>query len=48
MSEKLKECVREWLSFHHGDVELCARWMRDSLHVAGLRQCREWINEAIA
>ncbi len=46
MDSKAREMILGWLAMHRGDVEGLARWMRDSLRVGGLRQCREVIKQA--
>jgi hypothetical protein len=48
MNTKTREMVKGWLVTHNGDVEALARWMRDSLHIGGLRACRELITQALA
>lgn len=48
MDSKTREMVKGWLVSHNGNVEALARWMRDSLHIGGLKDCRALINEAIA
>lgn len=46
MNEATKTMVRGWLEMHRGDVEALARWMRDSLHVGGIKANRAMIAEA--
>lgn len=48
MNEKTAAMILGWLAMDNGDVEACAKWMRDSLRLAGIRQCREFIKEAQA
>lgn len=40
--------IREWVAMDGGNVEKTARWMSRQLKIAGIRQCREWIAEAMA
>lgn len=47
MESKTVAMVKGWLAQHNGDVEGLARWMRDSLRIGGLRQCRELILQAV-
>jgi hypothetical protein len=47
MDQKTKQLVREWLGFHRGDTEALARWMRDTLRLGGIRECRALIREAV-
>jgi hypothetical protein len=46
MSEATKTMIRKWVAMCHGDVELCARFMRDKLRLCGIKQARAWIQEA--
>lgn len=39
--------VLKWLEQHHGDTEGLARWMRDALHIGGIRECRQIIKLAL-
>lgn len=48
MNEATKQMIRDFLSHHRGDVEATARWMRDTLRLAGIKTCRAWIAEALA
>lgn len=48
MDTKTKEMIKGWLELHHGNVESLARWMRGSLKVAGIKQCRAMIAQAIS
>lgn len=48
MNEQTKAAVKGWLQSYGGDVEACARFMRDSLKVGGLKVCRALIQEAVA
>jgi hypothetical protein len=47
MDSKTKQMIRGWLDMHRGDVESLARWMRDSLRVGGIRECRKLIEAAL-
>ena len=40
--------IREWVAMDGGDAEKTARWMSRKLGIAGVRQCRKWIEEAMA
>ena len=46
MDEKTKAMIRDWLQMHGGDVESLARWMRDTLRMCGIKECRRLIAEA--
>lgn len=48
MDDKTKAMVREWVAMHRGDVEGLARWMRDSLRIGGIKECRALIAKATA
>lgn len=48
MNSQTAKMVRGWLEMHRGDVESLARWMRDSLRLGGLRECREMIAAALS
>lgn len=48
MSAQTKQMVLGWLAMHSGDVEGLARWMRDTLRLGSIRQCRALIAEAQA
>jgi hypothetical protein len=48
MDAKTIEQVRKWVAMDRGNVEKTARWMAYTLKVAGIRQCRELIAEAMA
>lgn len=48
MSAKTKAAVQGWLEMHGGDTESLARWMRDSLRVGGIKECRAMIAEAVS
>jgi hypothetical protein len=39
--------VRAWLVDYNNDVEALAKWMRDTLRIGGLPECRRLIAEAI-
>lgn len=47
MNTQTREMVKGWLEMHNGNVEALARWMRDSLHIGGLKACRDLIAEAL-
>lgn len=46
MDEKTRAMVLEWIEEANGDLEAVARWMRDSLRMAGIKTCRALIEEA--
>ncbi len=46
MNEQTITMVRGWLAQHNGDTESVARWMRDSLRIGSLRECRRIVQEA--
>lgn len=47
MSESVKEMIREWVRKDRGDTERTARWMRDTLRLGSITQCRAWIVRAM-
>jgi hypothetical protein len=47
MDEKTVKMVREWVELHRGNTEQLARWMRDSLRLGTLPQCRELVRQAM-
>lgn len=47
MDDKTRAFVKELLGRHGGNVELTARFMRDTLRIGGIRACRELIAEAL-
>lgn len=47
MDAKTREMVLGWLVMHRGDREQLARWMRDTLRIKGIRECRALIAEAL-
>jgi hypothetical protein len=48
LDDSTKTLVIKWLKMHHGDKEGLAKWMRDSLNLCGIRECRKIIDEATA
>jgi hypothetical protein len=46
MNQKTADMIGGWLKQHHGDEEGLARWMRDQLHIGGIREMRALIQEA--
>ena len=47
LDEKTKSMVRDWLEKHNGDREGLAKWMRDSLRLGSISECREIIDETV-
>ncbi len=47
MDARTKAAVQGWLKMHGGDCESLARWMRDSLRVGSIKECRAMIAEAV-
>ena len=47
MDTKTKDFVRELLAHCSYDREKLARYMRDTLHLGGIRTCRALIEEAL-
>lgn len=47
MDNATREMVKGWLAKHNGDVEGLARWMRDSLRIGGLKECRALVTAAV-
>ena len=48
MNESTRAMVREWVRSCCGDDEATARYMRDTLRIGGIRECRELIRQAVA
>lgn len=46
MNENTKEMVRNWLNMHNGDKEGLARWLRDTLRIGSIKECRKIIEES--
>lgn len=46
MDSKTREMILGWLADHKGDSEAVARFMRDSLRIGGIRECRELVARA--
>ena len=47
MDSKTAAAIAQWVKTDGGDTEKTARWMADSLKVAGVRECRKMIAEAM-
>jgi len=47
MDDATRTMVKGWLAMHKGDAEGLARWMRDSLRIGSLTECRELIAQAV-
>lgn len=45
--EKSSAMVKDWLQKHKGDREGLAKWMRDSLRLGSIEECRELIRESV-
>jgi hypothetical protein len=39
--------IVKWVEQHRGDTEGVARWMRDALHIGGIRECRQIVTLAL-
>ena len=46
MNAQTARMVLAWLSTHKGDAESLARWMRDTLSLGTIENCRKLIAEA--
>ena len=47
MDQATREMLTKWLAMHSGDREGLARWMRDSMRIGGIRECRAMIAQAV-
>jgi len=47
MNAKTIEQIKTWVQMDGGDAEKTARWMARKLKIAGIKQCRAWIAEAL-
>ena len=47
MDDKAKAMVSEWVKNRGGDRERTAMWMRDSLRLGSIQDCRDMISEAM-
>jgi hypothetical protein len=48
MDAKTIEQVKKWVAMDRGNTEKTARWMAYTLKIAGIRECREIIAEAMS
>lgn len=48
MSEATKKMIRGWVEIDRGDRERTARWMAWTVKLGSVRQCRKFIEEAMA
>lgn len=48
MDSKSVKFLKQLLNDYNGDVDAVARYMRDSLHIGGLKACRALVLEAKA
>jgi FMN-dependent NADH-azoreductase len=42
-----REMIRRWVDHYDGDQEAVARYMRDTLQISGIKDCRELVAEAM-
>lgn len=47
LDEKTKAMIKNWLQMHNGDREGLAAWMRDSLRLGSIQDCRSIIEEVV-
>lgn len=47
MDNKTKNYVKSLVRSFNGDIEKTAKFLRDSLKIAGLKECRALVTEAM-
>jgi len=47
MDDKTRAMVREWVKIDRGDVERTAQWMRRTLRIGPIGECREMVATAM-